>query len=90
VGRAHSNLDAKIAYAPNKNPSPIEAKMFTMRATPNSEIDRGVTTSGIATPNSSDETTTTTASDVIEVTVDEAKAARHLPARYGGEDRGDT
>jgi hypothetical protein len=64
--------------------------MFMMRATPNSEIEIGVTTRGIATPNSIDETTTATASDAIEVTVDEAKAARHLPAKYGGEDFGDT
>jgi hypothetical protein len=64
--------------------------MFTMRATPNRKIERGVTTRGIATPNRSSEITTATASDAMDVTVDEAKDARHLPARYGGEDLVDT
>jgi hypothetical protein len=64
--------------------------MFTMRANPNREIERGVTTRGIPTPNNSDETTMAAASEAIEVTVEEAKAARHLPAKYGGEDFGDT
>ena len=68
----------------------MEASMFTMRATPNREIERGVRMRGIVTPNSSDETTMATARDAIEVTVDEANAARHLPARYGGDDFGDT
>ena len=79
-----------MAYAPTGKPSPMEASMFTIRATPNSEIERGVTTRGTETPNSCDETTTATASDAIDVTVDDAKAARHLPAKYGGEDFGDT
>src|SRR2546425_12827846 len=79
-----------MAYAPRRNPSPMEASMFTMRATPNNEIERGVITRGIETPNSCDEITTATASEAIDVTVDEAKAARHLPAKYGGEDFGDT
>jgi len=79
-----------MAYAPRRNPSPMEASMFTTRATPNREIERGVITRGIATPNSSDESTMATASDATEVTVDEANAARHLPARYGGDDFGDT
>ncbi len=75
-----------MAYAPSKNPSPIEANMFTTRAIPNRKIERGVTTRGIATPNRSNEITTATASDAIDVIVDEAKDATHLPARYGGED----
>ena len=86
MGSAHSNFDAKMAYAPSKKPSPMEANIFTIRATPNREIESGVTTRGIATPNSNHEITTATARDAMDVTVDEAKDARHLPARYGGDD----
>jgi hypothetical protein len=60
--------------------------MFTTRAIPNRKTETGVTTRGIATPNRNNEITTATASDAMDVTVDEAKEARHLPARYGGED----
>jgi hypothetical protein len=64
--------------------------MFTTRATPNRTTESGVTTRGIATPKSNSEMTTAIANDAMEVTVDEAKDARHLPARYGGDDLVDT
>ncbi len=59
----------------------MEANMFTTRAIPNNKMESGVIMRGIATPNNNNEITTATASDAIDVTVDEAKDARHLPAR---------
>jgi len=60
--------------------------MFTTRAIPNSKTETGVTTRGIATPNKKSEITAAIARDAVDVTVEDAKDARHLPARYGGED----
>src|SRR5215472_8563041 len=88
VGRAHSNFDAKMEYAPSKKPRPIEARTFTMSATPNRKTDTGVRRKGIDTPKSADEASTATASETMEVAVDVTNEPRHLPARYGGEDFG--
>src|SRR5919108_3462783 len=90
VGRAHSNFEANIAYAPSRNPSPIDAKKFTTRASAKRTMEIGVRMKGIATSNRTDVARTATIRDIMEVTIEVAKEPRHLPARYGGGKLGET
>ena len=90
VGRAHSNFEANIAYAPSRNPSPIDAKKLTIRASEKRTMEIGLTTKGTAASKRTEVASTATTRDIIDVTIEVAKEPRHRPARYGGDDFGDT
>ena len=71
-------------------PSPIDPKIFTTKARASIAAETGVTINRIGTLKIVVAITYAAISEAIEVTVDDANEARQRPARYGGEDFGET
>ncbi len=82
MGSAHSNFVPKIAYALRRKPRPMDAKNVHDHCQDQQRnTERGFTRNRILVLKMMDEMAKATTRELIEVTAEVAKAARHLPAR---------